>query len=70
MIDQEIKDLEHDIAILKSQIKEYRETDVLHMKDDIKLRPYVILSEQLEDAQCRLYELLRIKRRDKNANQS
>ena len=70
MIDQEIKDLEHDIAILKSQIKEYRETDVLHMKDDIKLRPYIILSEQLEDAQCRLYELLRIKRRDKNANQS
>lgn len=60
MIDQEIKDLEHDIAILKSQIKEYRETDVLHMKDDIKLRPYVILSEQLEDAQCRLCQLRRM----------
>ncbi len=60
MIDQEIKDLEHDITILKSQIKKYRETDVLHMKDDIKLRPYVILSEQLEDAQCRLYQLRRI----------
>lgn len=70
MIDQEIKDLEHDIELLKSQIKAYRETDVLHMKDDIKLRPYIILSEQLEDAQCRLYELLRIKRRDQNANQS